>query len=118
MTEAEMKQRTQPFALRILRLVESLPNTRGSRVIANQIARSATSVRANYRALCRSKSCTDFINKTCIIEEEADETAFWFEMIQSAGLLGGKQIQPILTEANELIAIFVASRKTAISRSS
>ena len=116
MTEAEMKQRTQQFALRILRLAESLPKTRVGQALANQIVRSGTSVGANYRALCRSKSRADFINKTSIIEGEADETAFWLEMIRDVGLLSGAQIQPLLTEANGLVAITVASRRTAISR--
>ena len=116
MTEAEMKQQTQRFALRILKHAEALPSNRTGHAIANQIVRSGTSVAANYRALCRSKSRADFVNKTSIIEEEADETAFWLEMIRDAGLASSKQIQPLLNEANELVAILVASRKTAISR--
>ena len=111
-----MKQRTQQFALRILQLVENLPKTRTGRVIAHQIARSATSVGANYRALCRAKSRADFINKTSIIEEEADETAFWLEMIGKMHMLTDHQIQPLLKEANELIAMMVASRRTALSQ--
>lgn len=113
MTEDEMKQRTQQFALRILRLVESLPKTKTGYAIANQIARSGTSVGANYRALCRSKSRADFINKTSIIEEEADETAFWPEMIRDVGLLSSRQIEPPLKEANELVAMLVTSQKIA-----
>jgi len=82
LTEAEMKQRTQQFAFCILKLAQALPNTRSGHAIANQIARSGTSVGANYRALWRSKSRADFSNKTSIVEEEADETAFWLEMIR------------------------------------
>ena len=111
-----MKQRTQQFALRILRLADALPKTRTGNAIANQIVRSGTSVAANYRALCRSKSRADFINNTSIIEEEADETAFWLEMIRDTSLASSKQIQPLLNEANELVAMLVASRRTAISR--
>lgn len=111
-----MKQRTQQFALRIFKLAEALPKTKTGNTIGNQISRSGSSVAANYRALCRSRSRADFINKTSTVEEEADETAFWLEMIQAAGLLTNKQTQSLLNEANELIAIFVASRKTAISR--
>ena len=113
MTEPEMKERTQKFALRLLRLAEALPKTRAGDVIAKQIVRSGTSVAANYRALCRSKSRGDFINKTSIVEEEADETAFWLELIADAGLLTRRRIQPLLNEANELVAIVVASRRTA-----
>src|SRR5262249_25394703 len=111
--EAEMKQRTQQFAFCILKLAQALPNTRSGHAIANQIARSGTSVGANYRALCRSKSRADFINKTSIVEEEADETAFWLEMIRDFRLLGNDQIDPLRKEANELIAILIASRRTA-----
>jgi four helix bundle protein len=117
MTEAEMKQRTHRFALRVLKLAEALPRTRTGQTIAGQIMRSGSSVAANYRSLCRAKSRADFINKTSIIEEEADETAFWLETIQAAGLLANQRVQPLLNEANELIAIIVASRRTAISRS-
>jgi four helix bundle protein len=73
-------------------------------------------VAANYRALCRAKSRADFINKTSIVEEEADESCFWLELLIDRGLLGARRVQPLLKEANELTAIFVASRKTAVSR--
>jgi four helix bundle protein len=116
MNEAEMKQRTQQFALGVLSLAEALPKTRTGNAIAHQIVRSGTSVGANYRALCRSKSRADFMNKASIIEEEADETAFWFEMVRDSGLLSAETIQPLLREANELVAMFVASRKTAATR--
>jgi four helix bundle protein len=78
--------------------------------------RSGTSVAANYRALCRAKSRADFINKTSIVEEEADETCFWLELIVDGELLTKSRIQPLLQEAGELTAMLVASRKTAISR--
>jgi four helix bundle protein len=86
-------------------------------VIAGQVIRSGTSVAANYRALCRAKSRADFINKTSIVEEEADESSFWLELLIDRGLLSTRRVQPLLSEANELTAIFVASRKTAIARS-
>ncbi len=116
MNEHEMKQRTKKFALRILDLADALPHTRSGNVIAGQIIRSGTSVAANYRALCRAKSRADFINKTSIVEEEADETGLWLELIIERRLLNGRRVRPLLTEANELTAMFVASRKTAISR--
>jgi four helix bundle protein len=116
MNEQEMKQRTKTFALRILDLADALPRTRSGNVIAGQIVRSGTSVAANYRALCRTKSRADFVNKTSIVEEEADESCFWLELLVDRGLLAPRRVQPLLKEANELTAIFVASRKTAVAR--
>ena len=111
-----MKQRTKTFALRILDLADAVPRTRSGNVIAGQIVRSGTSVAANYRALCRAKSRADFVNKTSIVEEEADESWFWLELLIDRGLLPPRRVQPLLKEANELTAIFVASRKTAVAR--
>jgi four helix bundle protein len=116
MNETEMKQRTKQFALRVLKLADALPKTRSGNAIGGQIVRSGTSVAANYRALCRAKSRADFINKTSIVEEEADESCFWLELLVDAGLLGSRQVQPLLQEANEITAILVASRKTAAGR--
>jgi four helix bundle protein len=116
MNETEMKQRTKQFALRVLKLADALPKTRSGNAIGGQIVRSGTSVAANYRALCRAKSRADFINKTSIVEEEADESCFWLELLVDAGLLGSGQVQPLLREANEITAILVASRKTAAGR--
>jgi four helix bundle protein len=116
MNEHEMKQRTKKFALRILDLADTLPHSRSGNVIAGQIVRSGTSVAANYRALCRAKSRADFVNKTSIVEEEADESCFWLELLIDRGLLSDRRVQPLLREANELTAIFVASRKTAVAR--
>jgi four helix bundle protein len=116
MNEHEMKQRTKKFALRILDLADTLPHSRSGNVIAGQIVRSGTSVAANYRALCRAKSRADFINKTSIVEEEADESCFWLELLIDRGLLSDRRVQSLLKEANELTAIFVASRKTATGR--
>jgi len=116
MNEHEMKQRTKKFALRILDLADALPHTRSGNVIAGQIVRSGTSVAANYRALCRAKSRADFVNKTSIVEEEADENCFWLELLIDRGLLSARRVQPLLKEANELTAIFVASRKTTVAR--
>jgi four helix bundle protein len=76
-----MQNRTKQFALRILKMADALPTSRSGNAIANEFVRSGTSVAANYRALCRSKSRADFINKTSIVEEEADETGFWLELI-------------------------------------
>ena len=116
MNEPQMKDRTKQFALRILKMADALPTNRSGNIIANQLARSGTSVAANYRALCRAKSRADFINKTSVVEEEADESGFWLELIVDAGLMSATRVKPLLTEADELTAILVASRKTAIAR--
>jgi four helix bundle protein len=103
MNEHELKQRTKKFALRIFDLADALPHTRSGNLIAGQIVRSGTSVAANYRALCRAKSRADFVNKTSIVEEEADESCFWLELLIDRGLLAARRVQPLLKEANELI---------------
>jgi four helix bundle protein len=114
MTTDELKARTKQFALRVVRLVDALPNTVKGRVIANQIMRSATSIAANYRAACRARSRAEFIAKLGVVEEEADETAFWLELIIDSNIRGKTQIEPSLKEASELVAIMAASRKSAI----
>ena len=114
MTTAELKARTKEFALRVIRLVDALPNTVKGRAIANQIMRSATSIAANYRAACRARSRAEFIAKIGVVEEEADETAFWLELIIDSNIRGKTQIEPSLKEASELVAIMAASRKSAI----
>ena len=116
MNETEMKYRTKQFALRVLKLAEALPSSRSGNVIANQVMRSATSVAANYRALCRAKSRADFISKTSVVEEEADESSFWLELTVDADLMTAAQLQPLIKEADEITAILVASRKTAAAR--
>ena len=117
MNEPQMKDRTKQFALRILKMADALPSNRSGNAIANQLVRSGTSVAANYRALCRSKSRADFVNKTSIVEEEADETGFWLELVVDAGLMTPARIEPLLAEASEITAMLVASRKTAMARS-
>jgi four helix bundle protein len=115
MNEPEIKERTKKFALRILDLADAVPHSRSGNVIAGQIIRSGTSVAANFRALCRAKSRADFINKTSIVEAEADESCLWLELLIDRGLMSARRGQPLLNEANELTAIFVAGRKTAMS---
>ena len=114
MDETQMKERTKSFALRIFKLADALPRTCSGNAVASQIVRSGSSVAANYRSLCRAKSQADFIHKTSVIEEEADETCFWLEMIIAAKLLDPARTTPLLQEANELTAIAVATRKTAL----
>jgi four helix bundle protein len=113
MSEPDLKKRTKAFALRVLKLVDALPKTTAGRALASQIVRSGTSVAANYRAACRAKSPADFIAKMGIVEEEADETLFWLELLEESDLVSPAKLMAIKQEANELIAITVASIKTA-----
>jgi four helix bundle protein len=115
MTTDELKERTKQLALRVMTLVDVLPNTVKGRVIANQIMRSATSVGANYRGACRARSRAEFISKIGVVEEEADESAFWLELIIGSKIRETRKIAPSLDEANELVAIMAASRKSAIA---
>ena len=111
--QPDLKRRTKAFALRILKLVDALPKTTAGRALASQIVRSGTSVAANYRAACRARSTADFIAKMGIVEEEADETLFWLELLEESQLVPAAKLPAIKREANELIAITVASIKTA-----
>ena len=113
LNENEMKQRTKRFALEIIRLVAELPKSTEGRIVAGQLVRCATSVGANYRAACRAKSKADFISKLGIVEEEADESCYWLEIITEGELLPEGTVRDLLNEANEITAIIVASRKTA-----
>ncbi|MCS7338411.1 MAG: four helix bundle protein [Verrucomicrobiae bacterium] len=113
MKEPEMKARTKTFALRAIRLAEALPDKPVARVIATQLVRSATSVASNYRAACHARSKAEFNAKLGIAEEEADEAAFWMEMIIDAGLMPRERVSALLDEAGQLTAILVASRKTS-----
>lgn len=109
MNADEMKSRTKAFALRVIRATEALPRTRTAEVIGRQLLRSGTSVGANYRAACRAKSTADFINKLGTVEEEADESVYWIEMLMDAGVMGESKLGPLLKEANEITAIIVAT---------
>lgn len=113
MNAEEMKTRTKKFALRILKVADSLPRTASGRTLAGQIARSGTSVAANYRAAGKARSKAEFISKLGIAEEEADETQFWLEMIVESGVVPSGRLQPLQQEARELTAIIAASRKSA-----
>jgi len=110
---AELQHRTKRFALRILGLIARLPNTIGGRVLANQLARSATSVGANYRAACRARSRAEFASKLGIVAEEADESLYWLELIRDGNFLLQKKIASLLAEADELTAIFTSGRRSA-----
>jgi four helix bundle protein len=113
MNQEEMKQRTKLFALGVIRLVESLPKERTAEVLGRQLLRSGTSVGSNYRSACRAKSISDFISKIGIVEEEVDESLYWMELLREAGIEVGINMKALMREAGELLAITVASIKTA-----
>jgi four helix bundle protein len=113
MNQEKMKQRTKLFALGIIQLVESLPKERTAEVIGRQLLRSGTSVGSNYRSACRGKSIADFISKMGIVEEEADESLYWMELLIEAGIEVSVKMEALMKEAGELLAITVASIKTA-----
>jgi len=113
MNEEELKKRTKQFALRVMKLVGVLPKTIEGRAIGNQLIRSGTSVGANYWSACKGRSKKEFIAKLGIVEEEADESAYWMELIIEGDLLKRELVQPLLDEANEIAAIMAASRKSA-----
>ena len=113
MTPAELKARTKTFALRVMKLVDALPNSRSSDVVGKQLLRSATSVGANYRAACRARSPAEFCAKLGIVEEESDESAYWMELLVDGGLVKGNLVDPLRAEAEEITAIIVASIRTA-----
>lgn len=113
MEATDLKVRTKIFALRVIRLVESLPRGRTADVIGKQLLRSGTSVGANYRAACRARSPAEFIAKMGIVEEEADECAYWMELLTEAKLVAPDRLAELSAEANELVAITVASIRTA-----
>lgn len=113
----ELKDRTKRFAIRIVRLFRTLPRTEEARVLGRQVLRSGTSLAANYRAVCRSRSKAEFIAKIGIVVEETDETVFWLELLVEAGIVAEKQLEGLCAEANELLAIFAASQRTAKAHS-
>jgi four helix bundle protein len=108
-----LKNRTKQFALRIIRVVRSLPSGAEGRVISHQLLRSGMSVAANYRAVCRARSRPEFLSKVAIVIEEAHESAFWLELLVDAGLVSESKLRNLKSEANQLVAIFNASRSTA-----
>src|SRR5580698_5422353 len=109
----DLKSRTKTFALNIIKLVKSLPDDKVGRVLGNQILRSGTSVAANYRSACKARSKADFISKITVVEEEADETSLWLELIMESDTLNNDLTKSLHKESNELTAIFTSSDKTA-----
>lgn len=113
MDKEDLKNRTKQYSLRIIKLVRSLSCTPEGKVIGNQLLRSGTSVGANYRAVCRARSMADFISKLGVVVEEADESAFWLEVIIESGLIKKELIEPLLRETNEIVSIMVVSLKSS-----
>jgi len=113
MTSEELKHRTKQVALVIIRLTASLPRNRESDVVLKQLLRSGTSVGANYRSACRARSKAEFISRIGIVEEEADESLYWMELLADTGMVSRNQIDPLISEMKELTAIFTAAGRTA-----
>ncbi|MCX6895170.1 MAG: four helix bundle protein [Verrucomicrobia bacterium] len=113
MSNEDLKLRTKQFALRVIKLVESLPHDQVCRVLGNQLLRAGTSVGANYRAACRSKSTADFISKMGTVEEEADESGYWMELLVDSGKIPTTKTAALAQESGELTAIAVAAINTA-----
>jgi len=113
MNQDDLKKRTKQFALDIIRFVESLPKRRTAEILGNQLLRSGTAVGANYRSACRARSVADFISKMGIVEEEADESMFWMELLIASDLVRKEDLAGLLDEADQLAAIAVSSIRTA-----
>ena len=109
----QLKERAKQFAVRIIKLADSLPQRRSCDIIGRQIIRSATSVGANYRAACRARSKAEFVSKLHTVQEESDETQYWLEVLQLSGAIADSDYREVYQEASELTAIFTASEKTA-----
>ena|SRR5215831_17151920 len=109
----ELRDRTKQFAIRVVRLFRALPRTDEARVLGKQVLRCGTAVAANYRAVCRARSKAEFISKMGVVVEEADETVFWLELLVVTGIVKKQVMESLLAEANELVAIFAASQRTA-----
>jgi four helix bundle protein len=114
----DLRVRTKAFALRIVRLCDALPRSRSCDVIGRQLLRSGTSIGANYRAACRSRSAAEFLAKLGIVEEEADETVYWIELLMESGAVRPELLTDLRAEAGEIVAMVVASIRTARGRKS
>ena len=112
MNSEDLKKRLKIFALRIIKLSESLPNNITGKTIGNQIIRSGTSLGANYRSACLGKSDKDFLNKLKMVEEELDETLYWLELIVESGLVKANLLDDLIKENLELFKIVVSSITT------
>ena len=109
----KMQERTMTFAVKVVKFFVKLPRTDEARVPGKQLLRAGTSVGANYRAVCRSKSEADFISKMGTVVEEADESGFWLDLLEKSGVCPEEAVQPLRAEADELLRIFSTSLNTA-----
>lgn len=109
----QLKLRCKLFALSVIQMTEGLPRKNATFPICNQVIRSATSIGENYRAALRARSKAEFLAKLGIVEEAADETLYWLELIKESGLGSSESIDPIWKECNELLSIFIATIKTS-----
>lgn len=109
----ELKQRTKLFALRIIKLYQSLPKTTETHIIGKQLLRSATSIAANYRAACRARSNSEYYSKISIVIEETDETMFWLEILWETNIVKQERLQDLYNENEEILKIMVISRKNS-----
>lgn len=117
MTPEILKNRTFTFAIDVMRMIDELPPCKSHDVVSYQLIKSCTSVGANYRSACKAKSPADFVNKLKIVEEEADESEYWLDILKAYGKAKTQSVEPLLKEANELNKIFSASARTAKSNS-
>ena len=112
----KIKSRTKRIGLDVIKLIDEMPPKNAAMVLSKQILRSATAIGSNYRAACRAKSTPDFINKLKIVEEEADETIYWLELFEEAGIVEKSRVTSITNETSEILAIIVASIRTSRDR--
>jgi four helix bundle protein len=117
MTTDELKNRTKLFAVEVVKFARALPDEFATVHMAKQLVRSGTSVGANYRASCRAKSGADFVSKMTTVEEEADESLYWLELLVETDTVPRKKVAALMDEAEQLLRIVVASIKTARGRS-
>jgi len=118
MTEQEFKDKTKQIALRVIRLVEALPSSGAAQIIGKQLLRSATSVGASYRAVCRGKSTADVLHKLAIVEEEADESLYWLELLVESNIVSENKLSLLMSDINEIVAMTVSSTKTLREKNS
>lgn len=115
MDREELKNRTKSFALRVMKMTDSLPRSGKGRVLSDQILRSATGTASGYRAACRARSDADWIDKIGRTLEEVDESLLWLELIEEGGMLPALRLAALKQEAAELTAIFAAIHKSSKS---
>ena len=116
MEPEEFKKRKRAFAIRVVRLVGSLPNWGTASIMGRQLLRCGTSVGANYRAACRARSRADFVAKMGIVEEECDESLYWMDLLIESGLVPAARLEDLMGEADEILSMVVASIRTARDR--